>query len=268
MKVSTGVLALALLGVSAGSLAAQEPTGREPTGREVMEAYKAQDRTDDLSAEQTMTLLRARGERKRELTYVTRTDADGDRKMLIRFLAPPEIEGTGFLSVEHADRDDDRWLYLPATRKTRRIAGSDKTDDFVGSQFTYEDLDSERLDLYEYRLVGSDTVDRVETWVVEAVPSDPKKIEETGYDRRELWIEKDHDLVVRARFYDRDGSYVKELRASEIRQVPGSDRWRPYRLTMEDVRDGDRTVIDVHEYRIDTGVPDSFFSERYLKRGR
>jgi outer membrane lipoprotein-sorting protein len=264
MKAITQQLKLASMVLLVGLLWPQQPSGRE-----VMEQYKLQDRTADESSTQTMTIVNSRGAtRERQVTYVTKTDADDNRKMLIRFLAPANIAGTGFLSIEHGDRDDDRWLYLPAVRKTRRIAGSDKTDDFVGSQFTYEDLDSEQLALYDYTLTGSETVDGTDAWVVEAVATDPKKIEDTAYGRRELWIGKEHHTLIRAKYYDKSGAYVKLFEASDVRQVRGSEKWRAYRMTMEDVQEGDKTILEVSEYVIDQGVSDAFFSERYLKRGR
>ncbi len=253
-----------MLGLLTGFIAMQEPTGRE-----VMELYKAQDRTRNISADETMTLVDARGrERERQFTYVTSTDTDDNRKMLIRFLAPADIAGTGFLAIEHSDREDDRWLYLPALRKSRRIAGSDKTDDFVGSGFTYEDLESEKLEFHQYTLMGSENVDGVETWVIDAVATDPQRLEDSGYSKRDLWITKDHHVLIRARYYDRAGAFVKELRATDVRQVPGSDKWRAYRMTMEDMRNGKVTILTVEEYGVDKDVPDSYFSERYLKRWR
>jgi hypothetical protein len=252
------------------AMCAAAPVGaQEPTGREVMLRYNDQERTRDLSVRQTMIMVNARGgDRRRELEYVTKTDADDNRKLLIRFLEPADVAGTGFLAIEHADREDDNWLYLPALRRTRRIAGADKTDDFMGSEFTYEDLESEKLELHEYTLIGADTIDGIATWVVEAVATDPTKIEESGYGRRELWISQDHHVLIQAKYYDRDGAYVKRFTAGDVRQVPGTGKWRAYGMTMEDVQRGDRTELDVAEYRVDQGVPDSYFSERYLRRGR
>lgn len=264
MKAFNRIFTLTTIVLFAGSLWAQQPTGRE-----IMEKYKAQDRTKDTSVKLTMTLSNARGgQRERQVTQVTKTDANDNRKQLIRFLSPADVAGTGFLSIEHSDRDDDNWLYLPALRKTRRIAGSDKTDSFVGSEFTYEDLDAEDLDAHEYKLIGSESVDGVEAWIVEATLTDPEKIKETGYSKRELWISKDHYLMIQTKYYDRDGAYIKLFKAGDIRQVPDADKWRTYHLTMEDVRKGDKTVLELSEYKMDQGVQDGYFSERYLKRGR
>ncbi len=255
------VLALFLL---SGSLPSQDLSGRD-----IMELYKIQDRTGDLSADQTMTLMNSKGgKRTRELSYVMKTDEDDNRKLLIRFLSPADIKGTGFLSIEYADRDDDRWLYLPSLRKSRRIAGSDKTDQFVGSEFAYEDLESEKLNQHAYTLEGSDTVNGTPAWLITAVIDIDGGPDESGYSKRELWISKDHNLLVQAKYYDKSGAYVKKLQSKDIRQVPGSEKWRAYEMSMEDIRTGDKTVIEVSEYRIDQNIPDEYFSERYLKRGR
>ena len=242
---------------------------QQPTARAIMERVKAQDRTKDTTVEMKMELVNARGsKRERQLTQVTKTGADDNRKQLIRFLAPADIAGTGFLSIEHSDRDDDNYLYLPALRKTRRIAGSDKTDKFVGSEFSYEDLDYKNLGAYDYKTTGTEKTDGIDTWIVEATPAHPQKKKETGYSKRELWISQDHHLIVQAKFYDKKGKYVKLFAASEIRQVPGTEKWRPYRLTMADVLKGKKTVLDISDYKIDQGVQDNFFSTRYLKRSR
>ncbi len=263
MRILNRIFALAIFVLIAGSLWSQQPTGRE-----IMEKYKAQDRTKDSSVELKMTIINARGgKRERQVTQMTKTDANDNRKTLIRFLSPPDVAGTGFLSIEYSDRDDDNWLYLPALRKVRRIASSGKTDSFMGTEFSYEDLDSEDLNVHEYRLIGSESVVGVDAWIVEAIATDPKKIKETGYSKRELWISKDHHLAIQMKYYDKQGAYVKLLKGGEIRQVPGTDKWRTHLLTMEDVRKRKKTVLQFSDYKINQGVPDMNFSPRYLIRG-
>ena len=237
---------------------------QQPSGRAVMEANKAAESARDESAEVSMTLVNDRGQtREREVVVTSKTAEDGTRRLLVRFRAPADVAGTGFLSIERRGREDDAWLYLPALRKTRRIAGTDRQDRFVGSDFTYEDLAPEKLDDHSYRLAGSETVDGTEAWVVEAAPKDPAT---TGYGRRRLWIGKDRGLLLQTELYDHDGVLAKRLRAGDARQVPGTDRWRAYQLTMEDLAAGSRTVLVFSDYAIDRGVPDDYFSERYLRR--
>lgn len=240
-----------------------------PTGREVMEAYSEQDRTEDTAVEMRMSIVGSRGGmRERRVAQWTKTLPDDSRMQLIRFLSPADVEGTGFLSIENLDGEDDNWLYLPALRKTRRIAGTDKRESFVGTDFSYEDLEAERLDEYRYEVVGTEALDGVEAWIVEAVPTDRENVEVTAYGRRELWVSRDHAVILQAKYYDEDGTYVKRFRAEDVRQVEGTDKWRAHRLTMEDIQDGGRTVLEIAEYRIDQGVTEEYFTQRYLRRGR
>ena len=76
----------------------------------------------------------------------------GDR-VLVRFTYPNDIAGTGFLVWERPGGDDDRFLYLPALARVRRITGAERQESFVGSDFTYEDIGGRALDDYTYTLV-------------------------------------------------------------------------------------------------------------------
>src|SRR5687767_10207503 len=80
---------------------------------------------------------------------------DGDRR-LIRFSYPHDIRGTSFLVWEHPSAEDERFLFLPALGRVRRIAGSETQDSFVGSDFTYEDIGGRELDEYSYGFSGPD----------------------------------------------------------------------------------------------------------------
>src|SRR5688572_13323775 len=79
----------------------------------------------------------------------------GDR-VLVRFTYPNDIAGTGFLVWERPGGDDDRFLFLPALARVRRITGAERQESFVGSDFTYEDIGGRALDDYTYTLVQED----------------------------------------------------------------------------------------------------------------
>lgn len=261
-----GLTVLLALVIPAPSLRAQVDA---PSGRDVMELYQLQEHTSDTEVAIEMTLVDTKGrERRRELSLLTKTRDDGTRLQLIRFEDPADVAGTGFLTIENRDRDDDAWLYLPALRRTRRIAGTQKQDRFVGTDFTFEDLDPEVLADHDYLLLREEVADGAPSWVVEATPVDEARAGASGYGRRELWITKDHAVLVRAKLYDRSGTFVRRLSASDVREVPGTGRWRPHRILMEDVREGSRTLLEIKSYEIDQGLEESLFTERYLVRGR
>jgi len=126
-----------------------------PSADEVARRVDARDTGRDSRLEMTMRLFDRQG-RVRERALVVQAmraqGREGDR-MLVRFQSPTDIRGTGFLVWEHPDADDERFLYLPALGRVRRIAGAETQESFVGSDLTYEDIGGRELDHYTYTLV-------------------------------------------------------------------------------------------------------------------
>lgn len=101
--------------------------------------------------------------------------AKKDRKSIMFFQYPGDVKGTGFLTWDYDDpsRDDDKWLYLPAMKKTRRISGSSaKQDYFMGSDFTYDDMGSRHVDEDTHKLLGEESIGGHKCWQLESVPKD------------------------------------------------------------------------------------------------
>ena len=134
-----GVLAMALL---AGRAQAEELTAEQIVDRSL---EKNAFGFDEAIARVSLKLISKSGsERVREIEIrsIVRDDLN---RTLVRFHAPADVAGTGFLVLENADRDDDQYLYLPALGKVKRITGSQRNQRFMGTDLTYADLESRNL---------------------------------------------------------------------------------------------------------------------------
>src|SRR5918993_5826576 len=123
-----------------------------PTAEWVARQIQDRDTGRDSRAELRMRLHDRQGRvRERALTLLTMrgAKASGDRT-LIRFTYPNDIRNTGFLVWEHPGADDERFLYLPALGRVRRIAGEEKQESFVGSDLSYEDIGGRDVEDYTY----------------------------------------------------------------------------------------------------------------------
>ena len=60
---------------------------------------------------------------------------------MIEFTGPADVAGTKFLITEPKEGADEQLLYLPAFDKVQKISGSSRKGAFMGSDFSYEDLD-------------------------------------------------------------------------------------------------------------------------------
>jgi hypothetical protein len=198
----------------------------------------------------------------------TRDDGPDTRNLLF-FMSPPDVQDTGLLTYDYddPDRDDDQWLYLPALKKSKRIAGGDKSGSFMGSDFTYADMTSRTLDRYRYTLMKETDVDGVAVWQIEAIP-DEKEIDETGYTRSILFVRKDNHVVVRAVHWLEKGGRLKYFEASRLERIDGI--WVPKRLTMTTRKGQDtlhHTVINVSNVKFNQDLDEQMFTVRRLGKG-
>jgi hypothetical protein len=243
------------------------PVGAEPTGLEIMKKQRDLQRAKDEEETQQMTLVNKNGETKqRKVVRQTLTAGNDLSKILIRFKAPRDVEGTGLLTWEAADGNDDQWLYLPDMKKTTRIASSGKKNRFMGTDFSYEDLRPENLSLHVYNLVGSEAVDGQDCWVIEALPGNDKEAEESGYSKRKLWVRKDIHYTVKREYYDKKERLEKVQTDTKLVNVHGSV-WRADQVEMRDLLAGTKTVVTIETRAHDKGLKESLFTASALERG-
>lgn len=204
----------------------------------------------DMEAREVMTLIENDGDRK---TREVRLYEKGSDFRLIQFLAPADIRGVGFLR-----RSADRlYLYLPAFRKVRRIASSATRENFMGTDFTYEDL-AQNAYAEDYRPTDLDVVDG--QYLLDVTPRPGADV---GYDRLTLRIDTSNFVLRQVQFF-RDGTEVKEMTVGDVTQIDGY--WMGKRMEMIDQRSGHRTVLELSDVTFDQGLSDNLFTERYLKR--
>lgn len=171
-------------------------------GRRVMEEANARNRCDYETTNVKMEIIDNRNKtRIRRLMIYARRDKDKNLQTLIRFTAPEDVKGTGLLTLENKEREDDQWLYLPLLRKNKRIAEGSKKNSFVGTDFTFEDLRPENLNIHNYRLLDEKELDGYPCFVIEATPTQEGE-RNSGYKSRKLWVRKDVYLPVKIEYTD------------------------------------------------------------------
>jgi Outer membrane lipoprotein-sorting protein len=252
------LLLFALLGL-ASPAAAQ-------SGAEVMTKQRELQKVTDEEERQALKLVSRSGATKeRKLVRWVLTGTGDLDKILVRFLAPRDVENTGLLTWEAKDGNDDQWLYLPAIRKPKRIAASGKKNRFMGTDFAYEDLRPEAVSVHRYLVVGSEAVDGADCWVVEATPATERQAGDSGYSKRRLWVRKDHHLTVKREYFDKQGKLEKVETHRKLVNVAGTV-WRANEIEMHDVQQGTRTLVTVESRAVNRGLKDDFFTETELIR--
>ncbi len=227
-------------------------------------AQKADEVTDGFGssiAKTEMILINASGQQSvRELEIKTLEGENGD-KTISTFLTPADVKGTKTLTHEHVDRDDDQWLYLPALRRVKRIASSNKSGSFMGSEFSYEDIGNQHYNKFTY----GDKVEEVDLNGVKCYKGERyPKDKNSGYTKQVSWVSKDKFLLLRVDYYDRKSELLKTAIFSDYKQIDGV--WRVGKIEMKNYQNDKSTVLIWKEDKVHAGLSDKEFNKRVLKK--
>ena len=242
-----------------------------PAAIDIMTRNYEVNRTQDRAIEFTMEMYNKSGKKRvRRLSNTAILMPDGiNEKRLLRFRYPPDIKGTGFLVIERSDGDDNMWLYLPTLRKSRRKLSSDKSNSFIGTEFTFGDITGPKVSEYTYNLVGEETLDGVACYRVEATPVSSDVRENYGYAKRIDYVRKDNFTYHKVLFYDLKEKLLKTLTCFEPYEAdPVNHKWFIKRRVMVNHQNGRKTVLQMEKITIDQGLSEKLFSIRYLERGQ
>lgn len=208
--------------------------------------------------------------RVREIEIFSKEYAKVDKSISF-FKSPGDVKGTSYMSYnwESTSKEDDSWLYLPALQKVNRIASADRSGSFMGSDFTYSDIDGFELDDFNYKLVKeSDDVDGKDCWVVEAIPKNKKVIAKTGYLKSVQWVRKDIYLVVKNRILVKRGKKVKLFAAKDIQKIDGIWTARTLQMiTTKNKKVLHRSIFQLKNVKYNRNVDDSIFETEVMQRG-
>jgi len=232
------------------------------TGREIVDKAYNLPTGDDQTSVLTMTLTNKSGQtRVRKIKQYSKDLGDIDKSIMF-FMSPADVKNTSFMNWSYdSDKSDDQWIYLPALKKVKRISSDSKSDYFMGSDFTYDDLGDRKLDADVHKLLREETIDGHACYVVESVSKDEDYI----YSKTITWVRKDNFVGLKKEFYDEDAELLKVLTIKKVEKIEGF--WVITHSEMKNVQNNHKTTIKLSNISINTGVPASKFSERMMTRG-
>lgn len=191
--------------------------------REIMQRVQDRDDGDNRTAEMEMLLIDKRGKKRLRKISTFLKDKGDDTYTLMFFLHPADVKDTAFLTYDYKDpdHDDDQWLYLPALRKTKRIASTDKSGSFMGSDINYSDMTDLVLKDYDFFLKKEMTVRGHKVWIIESIPRSDKVIKETGYTKSWHFVRQDIYYTVRSISWVHNKTYLKYMDVKKLEKING-----------------------------------------------
>ena len=178
------------------------------------------------------------------------------QKYYVHLQRPADVRNTVFMVWKERERDDDRWLYLPALDLVKRIAAGDKRTSFLGSDFFYEDISG--------RSTHEDTHELVELtddyFILKNTPKNPASVEFSYY---MMWVHRNSFIPVRVEYFNTKGVSYRVYDALEVSAESGYQT--VVKSRMRDARNQSETILNFSRVRYDIDLPENIFSERYLR---
>jgi hypothetical protein len=240
------------------------------TGQEIAQKAHDRDEGDNSISNMKMTLIDKNGKKRiRDLKTFTK-DKGEDKLKLMFFLTPADVKNTAFLTYDYEDsnKDDDQWLYLPELKKVKRIASSDKSSSFMGSDFTYSDMTSRNVSDYTYKIMKELTVRGDKTWQILVTPKSEKTIDETGYTKSIIFVRQDNFVIIQALNYIKSGKKLKYMIVKGLEKI--DNIWTATEIhmtTKKGKKTLHKTIFKFSAIKYSQDLQESLFTTRTLERG-
>jgi len=234
------------------------------TAEEIVQKSKERIKVDTVSTRGQMNITAKDGSVSERVVDQYGSKKDGLERAVIVFQKPANVANIRFLVLENKDRDSDRWIFLPSLGKIRRIASGEGSGSFVGSDFSYDDIDSAGRDVAKdnHSLLREEDLGGDVCWVIESKSKDP----DYQYSKTVRWISKASLVARKAEMYDKKGALLKLLEIQKVEKVQGLDT--PMLTKMSNVQEKTSTTLVVQIIKYNDKIPDSVFTTRYLETGR
>ena len=203
----------------------------------------------DMTGKTKIILIDKAGKQKtREANIIQK----GTDKRIFRFTAPSSQAGIAVLSLPN----DVMYLYMPAFGKVRRISSSVKSQNFAGTDFSYDDMESKpNSEKYTPKLLETEE----DAYVLELTPISKK----SSYSKVIMKVHKTHFYPISAEFYDKGNRKIKEG-ISVYKKI--GEYWNAQEMSMTNLKKNHTTKMIMSDVKYDTGLNDDDFSVRKLKQ--
>jgi outer membrane lipoprotein-sorting protein len=247
----------------AGTVFAQDPPVRDAAS--IVRASRERIDAKTLSSRSRMVITAKNGSTsERVIDQYSKDDAQGNGRMVIVFQHPASVKGTRFLTLEKTAGDKDQWIYLPSLGKVRRVAASEGSSGFMGTDMSYDDLSSQdrKADADTHTLLREEQYNGASCYVIQSVPKDPSY----QYGKMLLWIDRETLVNHKIEMFDRRGNKVKVMESTGFHDVQGY--LTPEEMKMTTLNAGTSTTIRTDIIKYNDPVPEGVFTPSYLETGR
>jgi negative regulator of sigma E activity len=224
---------------------------------EIVKRAEENMRGESQYAEITMTIVKPTWSREMSMkSWIL-----GTEYALVLIMAPAREKGQVTLK-----RGNEIWNWLPSIGRRIKIPPSMMMQSWMGSDFTNDDLVKESSIVTDYTqsLAGDTTIAGYDCHRIELVPKPEAAV---VWGKILIFISKDGDLELQADYYDEEGTLVRRMVGSKVREMGGRTLPIHWEIVPVD-KPGEKTILEYGKLDFDINIKETFFSIQNMKRIR
>ena len=173
------------------------------SGLDIAQKLDNKERPQSVFSRISMVLTNSKN-KSRENILLSKSNNIG-KNQIIWVLEPKADRGISFLRKEYEDKDNEIRMWLPAFNKIRRINSNRMNDSFMGSDLSYEDLNSRVLSHNIYDRLNDELFNGIDCYVLN-VTSKPEL--KSAYSRHILWVSKKNLTILKEQSFGKNLSLI------------------------------------------------------------
>lgn len=237
----------------------------QTTGAEIMEEVdRRHQQFPYIYEEQSMVMVDRNGDRDtRRARRYSRVEKDGSVRFLLLFDYPKEVKGVALLALRNPDGKTSKYIYLPAYgQQLLESAGEESGDNFLGTDFSVENLTGEVLGEHHYLRREDQEVDGIKYFIVDVYKAGDSLRKKRVLRRHH--VQQDNLFITLTHHFDKHGRINRIQSQHDLAKV-SQDRLAANMILMENKKDQHQSLIKTsrrifsHDY-----VPEEIFSAEWL----
>lgn len=182
----------------------------------------------------------------------------GNDFSMILIQSPAKDKGIVFLK-----RKKEVWNWMPALERTIKLPPSMMSQNWMGTDFTNDDLvkESSVVTDYNHSFLGDTVIDKRDCYIIQMIPKPEAAI---VWSKLIVCIDKKDFLELHTRFYDEDGKIVNIMNAYDVKMMDG--RLIPTRFEMIPMdKKNQKTEMRYKAIQFNRPIADGFFTSEKMK---
>ena len=174
------------------------------SGLDIAQKLDNKERPQSVFSRISMVLTNSKN-KSRENILLSKSSNIG-KNQIIWVLEPKADRGISFLRKEYEDKDNEIRMWLPAFNKIRRINSNRMNDSFMGSDLSYEDLNSRVLSDNIYDRLNDELFNGIDCYVLNVISKPELK---SAYSKHTLWVSKKNLTILKEQSFGKNNELKK-----------------------------------------------------------